>query len=54
MLVEAFIKGYLRKGRPVELRRATGVRYVKAFSFWTATPVILEILKILHEASRAE
>jgi tRNA A-37 threonylcarbamoyl transferase component Bud32 len=54
MLVEAFIEGYLRKGRPVELRQATGVRYVKAFSFWTPTPVILEILRLLHEASRAE
>jgi len=54
MLVEAFIEGYLRKGRPAELRQATGVRYVKAFSFWTPAPVIIEILKILHEANRAE
>jgi len=54
MLVEAFIEGYLRKGRPAELRRATGVRYVKAFSFWTPAPVILEILRTLHEASRGE
>jgi len=52
MLVDAFIEGYLRKGRSAELRQATGVRYVKAFSFWTPAPVILEILKALHEANR--
>jgi len=54
MLVKAFIEGYLRKGRPAELRRAAGIRYAKAFSFWTPAPVIVEIVKTLHEASRAE
>lgn len=54
MFVKAFIEGYLRKGRPAELRQARGIRYAKAFSFWTPAPVILEILKTLHEANRAE
>jgi len=54
MLVKAFIEGYLRKGRSAELRQAAGIRYAKAFSFWTPAPIILEIVKTLHEASRAE
>jgi hypothetical protein len=51
-IVEAFTKGYLRKGRHAELKKATSVRYVKAFSFWTPAPIIFEISKILQEASR--
>jgi len=54
MLVKAFIEGYLGKGRSAELRQAAGIRYAKAFSFWTPAPIILEIVKTLHEASRAE
>lgn len=50
--VEAFTQGYLSEGRPAELRQAAGVRHVKAFSLWTPAPVIIEILRTLHEASR--
>lgn len=51
-IVEAFTAGYLRKGHATELKQAAGVRYAKAFSFWTPAPIILEISKILNEASR--
>jgi tRNA A-37 threonylcarbamoyl transferase component Bud32 len=51
-MVEAFTSGYLRKGHATELKQAAGVRYAKAFSFWTPAPIILEISKILNEASR--
>jgi tRNA A-37 threonylcarbamoyl transferase component Bud32 len=47
--VHAFIQGYARKGDPSELKRAAGVRYVKVFSLWTHTPIILEISKMLRE-----
>jgi tRNA A-37 threonylcarbamoyl transferase component Bud32 len=50
-LVEAFTQGYLRKGHASELRQAGGVRYAKAFSFWTPAPIILEISRTLREAS---
>jgi tRNA A-37 threonylcarbamoyl transferase component Bud32 len=51
-IVEAFTAGYLRKGHATEFKKATGLRYAKAFSFWTSAPIILEISKILNEASR--
>jgi tRNA A-37 threonylcarbamoyl transferase component Bud32 len=51
-MVEAFTEGYLTKGQAAELKQAAGLRYVKAFSFWTPPPVILEISKILNQASR--
>ena len=50
-MVDAFTEGYLLKGQAAELRQAAALRYVKAFSFWTPAPIILEISKILHEAS---
>jgi tRNA A-37 threonylcarbamoyl transferase component Bud32 len=50
-IIEAFTKGYLREGHAAELRQAGGVRYAKAFSFWTPAPIILEISKTLREAS---
>ncbi len=51
-IIEAFAGGYLRKGHAAELKQAAGVRYAKAFSFWTPAPIILDISKTLHEASR--
>ncbi len=51
-IVEAFARGYLRKGHGAELKQAAGIRYAKAFSFWTPAPIILEISKILQEAGR--
>lgn len=51
-IAEAFTKGYLRKGRSAVLKQAASVRYAKAFSFWTPAPVMLEISRILQEASR--
>jgi len=50
-VVEAFTKGYLRKGDAAELKKAAGVRYAKAFSLWTPAPIILGISKTLREAS---
>lgn len=50
-IVEAFIRGYLRKGKASELKRAAGVRYAKVFSLWTPAPIIVEISKMLREAS---
>jgi len=49
-LVEAFVKGYVRKGNPEELRKAAAVKHAKSFSIWTPPPVILEISRILHSA----
>lgn len=49
--IEAFIRGYLRSGNSSELKRAGGVRYAKAFSLWTPAPIIVEISKMLREAS---
>jgi tRNA A-37 threonylcarbamoyl transferase component Bud32 len=51
-MVEAFTEGYLLKGQPRELKQAAALRYVKTFSLWTPAPIILEISKVLHEASR--
>jgi tRNA A-37 threonylcarbamoyl transferase component Bud32 len=51
-MVEAFAEGYLLKGQPRELKQAAALRYVKTFSLWTPAPIILEISKALHEASR--
>ena len=49
-LVEAFVDGYLQKGKSVELRKAAAVKHAKAFSIWTPPPVILEISRTLHAA----
>jgi tRNA A-37 threonylcarbamoyl transferase component Bud32 len=49
-LVEAFARGYLRKGQARELREAAVVRHAKAFSIWTAPAVILDISRVLHAA----
>ena len=51
-LVQAFTRGYLRRGHGAALKQAAGIRYAKAFSFWTPAPIILEISKILQGASR--
>ncbi len=50
-IVESFKTGYLRRGDSARLKQAAGVRYAKAFSLWTSASIILEISKILHEAS---
>jgi tRNA A-37 threonylcarbamoyl transferase component Bud32 len=50
---ESFTEGYLRKGRGADLKQAAGVRYAKAFSFWTPAPIILEITRTLQEAGKA-
>ena len=49
-IVEAFVLGYLRKGRRENLRNAAAVKHAKAFSIWTPPPVILEISRILRAA----
>jgi tRNA A-37 threonylcarbamoyl transferase component Bud32 len=51
-LVSAFIRGYLRKGNPTELRRAAGVRYAKPFSLWTPAPIIFEISRMLRAPTK--
>ena len=48
--VEAFTRGYLRKGEAEYLEQAAAVKNAKAFSIWTAPPVILEISRILRAA----
>ncbi len=48
-IVEAIATGYSHRGDPVELRKATAVRFAKVFSIWTTAPVILEISRILRE-----
>jgi len=50
-LVEAFVRGYLRKGQARELREAAVVRHAKAFSIWTPPAAILEISRVLHAAN---
>ena len=49
-LIEAFTRGYARRGDASELRRAAGARYIKVFSLWTAAPIILEISRSLRSA----
>jgi tRNA A-37 threonylcarbamoyl transferase component Bud32 len=49
-VIDAFIRGYLRKGESAELRRAAGVRYARVFSLWAPAPVVLEITRKLREA----
>jgi len=49
--VEAFIQGYVKRGKAAELKRAAGVRYARVFSLWTPAPIILEITKMLRESS---
>jgi tRNA A-37 threonylcarbamoyl transferase component Bud32 len=48
--VQAFMRGYLRKGKAEELRKATVVRHAKAFSVWTAPAVIFEVSRVLNAA----
>ena len=48
--VEAFTRGYLRKGDAKNLRQAAAVRHAKSFSIWTPPPVMLEISRILRAA----
>jgi len=50
--IEAFTKGYLRKGQARQLKRAAGVMYAKPFSFWTPAPIIFQTSKILNEAAK--
>jgi tRNA A-37 threonylcarbamoyl transferase component Bud32 len=52
--VEAFIQGYLKRGRGKELKRAAGVRYAKVFSLWTPAPVILEITQKLRASNATQ
>jgi tRNA A-37 threonylcarbamoyl transferase component Bud32 len=50
-IVQAFTKGYLRKGEAAYLKNAAAVKYAKTFSIWTPPPVILEISKILRSTT---
>jgi len=48
--VESFIDGYSILGDVNSLRRASGLNYLKVFSFWTPPPVIREISRTLSGA----
>ncbi|HUK51527.1 MAG TPA: phosphotransferase, partial [Terriglobales bacterium] len=50
-MVGAFMQGYLSEGNGAELKRAASVRYLRVFSLWTPAPILLEISKMLREAS---
>lgn len=49
-MVEAFMRGYIRKGDESELKRAASIRYLRVFSIWTPAPILLEISKMLRQA----
>jgi len=48
--VKSFIEGYSLVGNVISLRRASGLNYLKVFSFWTAPPIIREISQTLSRA----
>ena len=48
-MMEAFLRGYLKRGERSELKKAAGVRYAKVFSIWTPAPILLETSKMLRE-----
>ena len=48
--VKSFIEGYSLVGNVSSLRRASGLNYLKVFSFWTAPPIIREISQTLSRA----
>ena len=48
--VESFVEGYGLVGDINSLRRASGLNYLKVFSFWTAPPIIREISQTLSRA----
>jgi len=48
--VRSFIEGYSLIGNVNSLRRASGLNYLKVFSFWTAPPIIREISQTLSRA----
>jgi tRNA A-37 threonylcarbamoyl transferase component Bud32 len=48
-LIEAFIRGYHKRGSKTELKKAAGVKYMKVFSIWTPPPILLEISRMLRE-----
>lgn len=48
--VRSFIEGYSLVGNVSWLRRASGLNYLKVFSFWTAPPIIREISQTLSRA----
>jgi len=47
--IENFIKGYLRFGDSVNLKKAGGINYIKVFSFWTPAPIMWAISSILKK-----
>jgi tRNA A-37 threonylcarbamoyl transferase component Bud32/predicted nucleotidyltransferase len=47
--VENFIKGYVKFGNLINLKKAGGLNYTKVFSFWTSAPVIWMISSILKK-----
>jgi tRNA A-37 threonylcarbamoyl transferase component Bud32 len=48
-MVQAFMQGYLEKGDVKELKQAASIKYLRVFSLWTPTPILLTISKMLRE-----
>jgi len=48
--VKSFIEGYILVGDAESLRRASGINYLKVFSFWTPPMIIREISQTLSRA----
>jgi tRNA A-37 threonylcarbamoyl transferase component Bud32 len=48
-MVRAFLQGYLKRGKRIDVKKAAGVRYAKVFSIWTPAPILLETSKMLRE-----
>ncbi len=48
--VKSFIEGYILVGDAESLRRASGINYLKVFSFWTPPLIIREISQTLSRA----
>jgi tRNA A-37 threonylcarbamoyl transferase component Bud32/predicted nucleotidyltransferase len=51
--IENFIKGYLRFGDAVILKKASGINYIKVFSFWTPASIIWAISSALKKKALA-
>ncbi|MEM2227657.1 MAG: hypothetical protein QXR82_02495 [Candidatus Bathyarchaeia archaeon] len=47
--IENFIKGYIKFGNPVNLKKAGSLNYIKVFSFWTPAPIIWTIASTLKK-----
>ena len=47
-LTKSFVRGYVKHGDNLLLKKATGVANVRVFSFWTSPQIIFRISNILR------